>query len=347
MAVNTRAERLLGFQSYSCVRSSYYITDEFDFQLNRYLGGFKALRPILIILAFAATLVFATQVHAYLDGGLLPSFKKRKFNCLELFFYKLGRIKLILWTYGADVRTRNRTLALGDPSCCSLCTKVGTACICLEALGKNYYYNTSRHATAVFSMGDMKEYTPRSRNDLFYWPVDLDSDGGIKYAPSYPSLNSLKAMRIVHAPNHREFKGTQYLEEAVRQLQAEGLPIELILVEGLPNHEALRVYKTADIVFDQCLIGFHGYFALEAMALGKPVMCFIRKPHEYLLAPQECPIINTTASTIKEDLKKILENKENLEKIGKKGRKYIEKYYTMEAFARRLRIAYRDLGLIS
>jgi glycosyltransferase involved in cell wall biosynthesis len=142
------------------------------------------------------------------------------------------------------------------------------------------------------------------------------------------------------------FKGTHYLIEAVERLKSDGVLIELILVENTPNDEALHIYRSADIVFDQCLIGFHGYFAIEAMAMGKPVMCFIRKPDEYLLNPKECPIINTHINTVKDDIRYFAEHREYLTDIGIKGRKYVEKYFTIGAFAERLGKAYVDIGVI-
>ena len=94
-------------------------------------------------------------------------------------------------------------------------------------------------------------------------------------------------------------------------------------------------------------MGNYGYFALEAMALGKPVMCFIRKPDQYLLHPEECPIINTHVDTLKADLRRLVERRAELEEIGRRGRQYIEKHFSLEAFAGRLRRAYRDLGIAS
>jgi hypothetical protein len=252
----------------------------------------------------------------------------------------------MVWSYGADVRTREVTLKLGEPNCCTDCTQIGAACICSTVQGRENYARVAKNATAVFSMGDMVEYTPGSRNDLFFWPVDLDAQDGKRYQPAYPVCNGNCPIRVVHAPNHREFKGTKYLEEAIAALREEGVPIELVLVERLSNEQALEIYRSADIVFDQCLIGFHGYFALEAMALGKPVMCFIRKPEEYLLHPQECPIINTHVMTLKEDLRRLVARRDELGEIGRRGRRYVEKYFSLEAFAGRLKRAYRELGVL-
>jgi hypothetical protein len=198
-------------------------------------------------------------------------------------------------------------------------------------------------------MGDMQEYTPGSRNDLFFWPVDLDADGGTKYAPHYPPAAAPNAptspqnpLRIVHAPNHRHFKGTRFLIEAVEQLHREGLALELKLVERLPNDEALAIYRTADLVFDQGLIGFHGYFAIEAMALGKPVICFIRKPEAYLIDHENCPIINARPETLAGAIRQLALDRGRLRELGHAGRRYVEKYFSLQAFAGRLRVAYDD-----
>jgi glycosyltransferase involved in cell wall biosynthesis len=73
-------------------------------------------------------------------------------------------------------------------------------------------------------------------------------------------------------------------------------------------------------------------------------MCFIRKP-EYLLAPQECPIVSTHVATLKEDLRRLASAPERLAERGRRGREYVEKYFTVEAVSERLGRAYRELGV--
>ena len=58
-------------------------------------------------------------------------------------------------------------------------------------------------------MGDMTEYTPGSNNGLFFWPIDLRK---VQYVGTRQENRGY--VRIVHAPNHREYKGTDYLIEA-------------------------------------------------------------------------------------------------------------------------------------
>jgi hypothetical protein len=188
----------------------------------------------------------------------------------------------------------------------------------------------------------MLEYTPGSRNNLWFWPLDLENP---KYEPNYPNADSAEPLCIVHAPNHRMFKGTRHLIAAVEKVKAQGVPVELVMVEKVPNKEALDIYRSADIVFDQCMIGWHGYFALEGMALGKPVMCFIRKPDEYLCAPEKCPIVNTHRDEIAERIIELANDRERCHELGRAGRAYVEKHFTIDAFAERLDRAYKDLEI--
>jgi hypothetical protein len=341
-----KSERLLGFNSYSLVRSTSYLSHDFDFTLSKYAKGNRIYYGVLILFSYISAAILAKQIHAFFDAGILPSGKFRQFNTVELFTYKFLGIDLFVWAYGGDVRTQEATILLGSPNCCSNCTQVGNACICSTDLWKKNYKNIVSVAKAVFSMGDMIEYTNGSLNNLFYWPINLAKDNGRYYQPVFPSPDAERALRIVHSSNHRDLKGTAYLERAIDSLRSKNIDIELVVVENTPNSMALEIYKTADIIFDQCLIGFHGYFALEAMALGKPVMSFVRKPKEYLLHHKECPILNTHITTIESDLHGLVSRRDELAEIGRLGRGYIEKYYSIEAFSGRLGNSYRELGVI-
>ena len=118
------------------------------------------------------------------------------------------------------------------------------------------------------------------------------------------------------------------------------------MVEGVPNDRALELYRTADLVFDQCLIGFHGYFALEAMALGKPVICYIRDPKRYLLDSQNCPIINVHRDQLKNSLRGFATaNRGALPDIGYRSRRYVERHFSKAAFVSRLGECYKKLGV--
>ena len=82
----------------------------------------------------------------------------------------------------------------------------------------------------------------------------------------------------------------------------EGLDADLELVEGLHHDEAFERYRAADIVVDQLNAGWYGLFAIEAMALGKPVVTFL---HDEAVRRTEAafgtrvPIVSATAETLR------------------------------------------------
>jgi glycosyltransferase involved in cell wall biosynthesis len=345
LPVLAQGERILGVDSSTLVYETYFLSDAFDYNLSSWFAA-PIVRLTFPYVIFLWACWKFERFHFFCDTGLLPRFGTRRFSPYELRAYHLTKKQVFFYTYGADVRTTLKTKALGKYNCCLECQEPGRACICDDESGDANILAISRYATAVFSIGDLIEYTPGSRNDLFFWPLDLEAEEGEKYSPRYPLELSESPIRIVHAANHRHFKGTRYLIDAVDRLRTEGLQIELQLVEGVPNREALELYRAADIVFDQCLIGFHGYVAIEAMALGKPVIAYIRKPEKYLLDDEKCPIINCKPDQIVSVLRELIGNRKRLHELGAAGRRYVEEYFSVEAFSQRLRRAYAELGVI-
>lgn len=340
MPLACAAERFLGVRSLSIVTHSYFITKAFDFDVSRITDS-RLIRYLASWLLLCFAFLFSKRVHTYCDGGFLASTTPFMFNTREIFIYRLAGLEHIVWTYGADVRTKDVTKMLGEPNCCSGCDAPGKYCVCSSVKHDENLSNIAKSAIFFSSMGDMNEYLPDARHELFFWPINLQPQF-IKDRKSN-GMNS-GPLRIVHASNHQRFKGSKYLIEAVQSLEKEGWPIELVLVEKVPNLEAVKIYQTADIIFDQCLIGFHGYFALEAMALGKPVMAFIRKA-DYLIDPHHCPIINISPDTIKESLMYFLVHRNELIEIGEKSREYVLKNYSLRAFSLRLNNAYANLEI--
>ena len=109
---------------------------------------------------------------------------------------------------------------------------------------------------------------------------------------------------IVHAPSSRRRKGSEHVIAAV-----EGLDADLELVEGLHHDEAFERYRAADIVVDQLNAGWYGLFAIEAMALGKPVVTFLHD--EAVRRTEEAfgtrvPIVSATAETLREALRPLV-----------------------------------------
>lgn len=162
------------------------------------------------------------------------------------------------------------------------------------------------------------------------------------YQPVYPGLEAA-VVRVVHIPSHAGYKGTVYVRAAIDALKARGLPLEYIEVSGVSHDEAMRLCATADIVVDQLVLGSHGVFALEAMALGKPVLCYIMPDMEGTY-PDGFPIINANPDTVTEVLAGLIASgRENLHQIGRRSREYVQRVHDISVIGPALADVYATL----
>jgi glycosyltransferase involved in cell wall biosynthesis len=164
--------------------------------------------------------------------------------------------------------------------------------------------------------------------------IDL---GRIEPTPLFDRTRPL----IVHAPSSRRRKGSEHVIAAV-----EGLDAELELVEGLHHDEAFERYRAADIVVDQLNAGWYGLFAIEAMALGKPVVTFL---HDEAVRRTEkafgtrVPIVSATAETLREALRPLVADAARRRELGAASRAYVERVHDVETVTNRLLALYARL----
>jgi glycosyltransferase involved in cell wall biosynthesis len=137
---------------------------------------------------------------------------------------------------------------------------------------------------------------------------------------------------IVHAPSDRTIKGTPAVLEAVAQLRARGVEFDFELLERLPHAEVLERCRRADVVVDQVLIGWYGVFAVEAMALGKPVVAYLRPGLAEQLdhAP---PIVNAAPDRLAEALEPLIGDAEQRRRLGVEGRRFVEQMHDVRHVA--------------
>jgi hypothetical protein len=87
---------------------------------------------------------------------------------------------------------------------------------------------------------------------------------------------SLKPLTFLHCPTKRNLKGTSHIIQAIKELKDEGYNLRLRICEKQPHEAILKAMQEADVVIDQLLLGWYGMVSVEAWALGKPVICYIR-----------------------------------------------------------------------
>jgi glycosyltransferase involved in cell wall biosynthesis len=143
-------------------------------------------------------------------------------------------------------------------------------------------------------------------------------------------------VRVMHAPNHRGIKGTEFFLAAVDALRAEGLDIDVELVEGRTNEDVRRLMGEVDVLADQFILSGYGLAAIEGMASGLPVMCnleddYVMRVYRLYSFVGECPVVSASPELIAERLRPLVTRPELRRELGEAGRRYVERFHSEEA----------------
>lgn len=148
---------------------------------------------------------------------------------------------------------------------------------------------------------------------------------------------------IVHAPSNADIKGTKFIATAINALK-NIYDFEFTIVQHMPHNEALEIYKKADLIVDQLLAYEHGVLAVEAMALGKPVICHLN-PLCLEVMPKDVPLITATPYNIQHVIEWALNNKNEVREIGLRGIQYAKDHHDAEKIVDYLLEKYESIPL--
>ena len=311
-----------GYSAETFVYKTYFITDDFDINVEQRLGLAVLPLPLNRLIALVATFALVIWryrlIYIYFNGGplsALPGFLRR----CEAWFFRLAGVRVLVMPYGSDVQdmrlSRNlyfkHAMTLSYPGNCSAGPQVSR--------DVDYWTANANH---VLSGVEWVDYMPHwDTLMLGHFPIDC---ARLKPEPvQAPYVPGRRPLRVLHAPNHRHIKGTDALISAVDALKARGHSIELTLVEKKTNAEVLEEIVRADIVVDQLVIGWYAMFAIEGMTLGKPVVCHIRDDLENLyrkaglLEHDELPFLRADVLSIEKLLEEASAGTYDLAALGR------------------------------
>lgn len=332
-----------GFTAETFVSETFFITDEFDLDISKWRDNFF-LKHCIPYFFFLRALFQYRVLFIYFNGG--PFYRSKLLCLLEPIFFKLANVKTIVMPYGSDAQILSRSKNLYFKHALNVDYPNFWK---KDRRNRQRIDRWTRHADWVITAGDCVDYMYRWDSLAFnVLPIDTQH-----WAPTERKGHQVGTnLRILHAPNHPMIKGTDTLITAVELLKKEGLDLELILLRGVPNAEIRRAMEDIDLVADQFVIGCYGLFAIEAMAMEKPVLCYLRKDLVELyikagvVGKDEIPLINTDLLEIASKIRWAYHNREELREIGKKGREFIQKYHSIESIGRFFAGILNELGIM-
>ncbi|MFI5370081.1 MAG: glycosyltransferase family 4 protein [Candidatus Eisenbacteria bacterium] len=320
-SVLARALRELGVEAHSLAYNPgfpQYTPDEFH--------PYDALAPLPRYLGYLSSLARHAGrydvYHFHFGRTLIPPHNPD----LPLYHALGGRV--VFHHHGCDVR--NRALMLARHPGAATCAECDP--FCLPARQKKVLAAATRHADAeLVSTPDLLESAPRAS----HLPVAVH----LADYPYRPFQRPPK--RVLHAPTNRLIKGTRHVEAAFERLRPRFPGTEFVTLERVPWTELRDAMAEADVVVDQLFMGWYGMVAVEAMAMGKPVLCAIRPDFETRL--HDCPIVRCTIDDLADRLATLLSDATDRRVLGEASRAYVEREHAAPIIAGRLVTLYRSL----
>lgn len=325
----SQAERKLGIESDVMVFKSRWF--EYQSDINLHLENRSFPVKVLKVLQFFRKSINNYDVFHFNFGQSLIDYPY-SFNYLDLQLLKRLGKKIIITFQGCDMRRRNYNLDNFDISCCKECDNI--SCGKYDDKKAARLQKALKYADRVFVLNpdlmhysERVEFMPYASVDPNEWVFKDDV-----------KKNDDDEIKILHAPTSRSAKGTKYVLEACKKLNDAGYKNKLLLVENIPHTKVKEYYAQSDIVIDQLFAGWYGAFAVETMALGKPVLCYLRESdiEKYIPFKNKIPIVNTTSGTLYDNLVNLIENPKLRKEIGKKSRAYVEEIHDPMKIAKKL-----------
>lgn len=287
------------------------------------------IKPYLAFIhAFLKYDVFFIPFSGFFIGGTLC-------NHLQSFFFKVAKKKVVVIPYGSDsyVYKRIRSTSINQ----ALLMSYPSAAKKQEKIARDVDYWVKNADVIVSGFMGMDGF---GRWDVLI-PTQLFIDLNVWKKSSRKSLADgySETVYVAHAPNHRGFKGSEFVIDAVNALKSQGVKVELLLLEKMQNDEVKNALNTkVDILIEQLIFQGHAMNGLEGLASGLPTICNL-EDENYLLPFRrwtyfdECPLVSASPEDLKETLLKLIRNPQLRNDLGDASRLYVEKYHGLDSSA--------------
>lgn len=328
----SQGEQLLGFDSQSLVTFQNWLNYPADINLN--LNTKHKISAVLSLINTFVKIRDKYDVFHFNFGSSLLHFPTRGLLHLELPYYSKHAKKFVTYS-GCDARQKYPTMERTPIAACHniKCYKGQCNSGHLDTQRRKAIDKMALHVDHIWAHNpDLLFFLPPEKTTFLPYAVNPEKFPLTPFTPKYP-------LKIVHAPTNREAKGSDYILNALHYLKNKHPhKIEIVLVENIPHEEAITLYKNADLIIDQLMIGWYGVVAIEAMMLGKPVVTRIAQEYYQFLPDDmvkdiEKSFINADPFNIEGVLEKYIQDIDLLKEKSELAYKFAMKWHDYKTVA--------------
>lgn len=317
----------------------------------------RVRRAVSHILGFIWWMLVAPRYGTHIYYGRPPSFGFLEERLgltrvlgqgfsVELALARALGIRLVYLPTGCHDQETKANFALLDGG--NVCGNCGVWDRCDDTKNSANFARVRRYFDLNVGFGDFPS-TQYPTTPLRWKSIDLTLWGPDLPIPEEHRLPATQNLRILHsnflkasgrAWRGRNIKGSPFVHAAVERLRDEGYPVEYFFVEGVRSRD-MRFYQAqADIIVEQLIYGWWGLTFIEAAALGKPVVCYLRPAWKERFLDhwgyRELPVVEATTLTIYDVLKQLVVDEEYREQQGAAARRFAVEHFNPERNAQAL-----------
>lgn len=284
----------------------------------------RAAWKVASLAARGALLAYAAATcDVFVFGSGQTLFGQRELRLLE----RLGKRVIIIF-FGTDVRPSYLDGIETDAADAS-----PDGLIARTRRKRDRIRRIERHATAIVSHAPMSQLLSREYAD---WLAI-----GIPTPPrSAPAPRTAGPLRVLHAPSHGASKGTPQIRDAVERLGAEGVAIDYVELQGVPNEAIADAIASVDVVVDQLYADTPmAVLGSEAAAAGRPTIVGSLDWDSMLdpIPPDRLPpTIRIRPDAIEATLRDLAASPGTLSETGRRAREFVRTRWSPDAVARRV-----------
>lgn len=187
---------------------------------------------------------------------------------------------------------------------------------------------------------DLIEHWPHAEHVRFFLPSDLPDD---RPRPQAWSPDSGRRFQIVHITDQPGIEGTELVRRILADLRHQGLPIDFQYITGVPHHQVYEALTHADLAIGKMKMGYYANAQIEAMAMGVPVITWVRDDlmHPDLAASA---LIISSLSNLGDTVRRLVDHPEILADHARRARASIEALHDSKPVIEQLKRAYGWAG---